>query len=166
MTVETSEPNAAPVRRAALPAALLELVVKERVHLGNLAHARRLEALALVWCALPRAPRDERGINEALRDALAGAAAFLATDHVELRRWLVDTGLLARDGFGRVYERTAFGALPPAAQAAVATLQDVDHAELGAACSAARAQLAERRAARRATWQGRDAASAGPAAAR
>ena len=28
---------------------------------------------------------------------------MLATDHVELRRWLVDFRVLERDGFGRAY---------------------------------------------------------------
>ncbi len=30
---------------------------------------------------------------------------MLAVDHVELRRWLVDNAVLARDGFGRAYTR-------------------------------------------------------------
>jgi hypothetical protein len=34
------------------------------------------------------------------------------TDHVELRRLLVDAGWLARDGFGREYRRVAPPALP------------------------------------------------------
>ena len=32
---------------------------------------------------------------------------MLVTDHVELRRVLVNVGLLARDGFGRLYWRPA-----------------------------------------------------------
>ena len=55
----------------------------------------------------------EPEVNERLRAWLAGAGAMLDVDHVELRRWLVDTGALARDGFGRAYARgDGFVALP------------------------------------------------------
>jgi hypothetical protein len=165
MTADPTRSEAASLF-AALPSALRTLVVKDHVHLGGLPQPLRLQALALVWCCLPRTPRDERGINDALRDALAGGAAFLSTDHVELRRWLVDTGLLARDGFGRVYERVAFEGLPAPAQAAVAGLREVDADALAAACRAARSALAEQRAARRAAWEGRAAVTAAPTAGR
>jgi hypothetical protein len=59
-------------------------------------------------------PLTEREVNEALKAALAGAACWLATDHVELRRWLVDAGWLTRDGYGREYRALAHAALPPA----------------------------------------------------
>lgn len=38
----------------------------------------------------------ERDVNDALRAWLSGAGAMLETDHVNVRRWLVDTGVLAR----------------------------------------------------------------------
>ena len=138
--------------RPALPDALQALVVKDHVHLGGLSQPQRLQALALIWASLPRSPHDERGINEALKAVLAGAAAFAATDHVELRRWLVDMGFLARDGYGRVYERVAFGSLPAAAKAAAEGLQGFEAAMLAAVCQALRAQHAARRRARHAAW--------------
>ena len=48
---------------------------------------------------------SEREINAALLDWLEHEGAFARTDHVELRRILVDCGLLERDGFGRAYRR-------------------------------------------------------------
>ena len=48
----------------------------------------------------------EAQANDLLRQALGAQAAFLGTDHVELRRWLVDTHWWSRDGFGRAYWRT------------------------------------------------------------
>lgn len=146
---------------AALPASLEAMVVKDHVHLGGLTHEARLQALALLWCALPASPLDERGVNEALKARLADVGAFLATDHVELRRWLVDMGFLARDGFGRVYERVAFGGLPSESRAAALPLKALaDSAGAGAdamavreACSAARERRQRERARRRAAWE-------------
>jgi hypothetical protein len=82
-------------------------VIKDRVSLGGLSEAHRADVLALAWCMVPQRAMDERAINDVLRAALADALKFLATDHVELRRWLVDGAWLRRDGFGRVYQRTA-----------------------------------------------------------
>jgi hypothetical protein len=93
---------------------LLELqntVVKNGVSLGCLAESLRADVLALAWAAMPADELSEREVNEVLRAALDGAMGFLATDHVELRRWLVDSRWLRRDSFGRVYQRTAPTAL-------------------------------------------------------
>lgn len=149
-----------------LPAAIEALVVKEQVHLGTLTHEVRLQALALLWCALPRSPLDERGVNEVLKAQLTGSCAFLATDHVELRRWLVDSGFVARDGFGRVYERVAIDGLPADARAAAAPLRalagaDGDAGAVLTACRAARERRQHERARRRAAWE---ATAAGAAA--
>jgi hypothetical protein len=70
---------------------LAQLVVKHRVGLGGLPPAQKACALGLVWAGLPPAAVNEAGINEVLKAQLAGAASFLDTDHVELRRWLVDS---------------------------------------------------------------------------
>jgi hypothetical protein len=44
-------------------------------------------------------------VNRVLGAWLEGPGAMLRTDHVELRRWLVDAGFVSRDGFGRAYVR-------------------------------------------------------------
>jgi hypothetical protein len=93
-------------------AAIAALVVKDGVGLGGLADEARLQALGFVWAGLPRTALSERQVNEALKAQLTGAARCLDTDHVELRRWLCDTGWLARDGYGREYRRVASPDLP------------------------------------------------------
>jgi hypothetical protein len=90
---------------------------------------------------------SEREVNDLLRAFLAGAGSMLATDHVELRRWLVDFRLLERDGYGRVY-RTGTPAGPIAAF--VAELAGIDLAE---AARVARLNDAARRAERKERWE-------------
>ncbi|MBK9136098.1 MAG: DUF2087 domain-containing protein [Betaproteobacteria bacterium] len=91
------------------------LALKDHVSLGGLSAGELMLALAVVHATLPAdKPLTEREVNEALKAALAGAACWLATDHVELRRWLVDAGWLTRDGYGREYRALAHAALPPA----------------------------------------------------
>jgi predicted metal-binding transcription factor (methanogenesis marker protein 9) len=121
-----------------LPDRVKALVLKERVHLGSLGLAQRLEALSLVWCCLPRDSCDERDINIALKALLNGALAWLETDHAELRRWLVDTGLLERDGYGRVYDRVSLTELPANSQAMVVSLCVHDPNAIAEACIEAR----------------------------
>lgn len=101
--------------------ALAALVCKDGLSLGNLSALQRLHALALAAAALP-APgtaRSEAEINAALQSWLEGPGAFVDVDHVELRRWLCDTALVRRDGFGRAYERAAAGELPAPLRAVV-----------------------------------------------
>jgi hypothetical protein len=88
-----------------------------------------------------------------------GAACWLRSDHVELRRWLVDAGLLLRDGYGRVYRAAAPQALPSAwsaalQQAAQACLALDTAAVVGAERAARRAERAQRQAAWRQQGQG------------
>jgi hypothetical protein len=71
---------------------------------------------------------------------------MLAVDHVELRRWLVDTGVLARDGFGRAYNS---GTPRPDIASAMAALAGRD---LAALVADARTRDAARRDARKAQW--------------
>jgi hypothetical protein len=130
---------------------LATLVVKDRVHLGGLPAAQRSLALAWVWAGLPAtAELNEPGINDELKGQLAGATCWLDTDHVELRRWLVDAGALSRDGFGRVYRRVPLDSLPPALALPAQALAAVDTA---AWTRAQRAAHQHARAARRQAWQ-------------
>jgi hypothetical protein len=91
----------------------------------------------------------EAEVNAALKAWLAGPGAMLDIDHVELRRWLVDSRLWTRDGYGRAYERAT---PPPALAPIVAALAQVD---LAAEAEAARRTLAEDRAVRRENHQTR-----------
>ena len=112
-------------------------------------------ALMLAAAALRFAPAQvytERDVNHRLRAWLGGVGAMLAVDHVELRRWLVDTGVLTRDGFGRAY---APGTPPPAIAAAMAAL--VGH-DLDGIVRAARERDVARREARKSHWAQRQAA--------
>jgi hypothetical protein len=138
-----------------LPASLQPLAalfVKAGVGIGGLSDAQRRLVLGLVWAGLPAVPMSEREVNQALKARLAGAAAFLDTDHVELRRWLVDAGWLVRDGFGREYRRVAVADLPAALQPLATAFAGVDTDAIAAATRAARA--AEREARQRA-WRER-----------
>jgi hypothetical protein len=125
------------------------LVLKQGVRPGLLNEVERQRALGLVWAGLPESvAMTEPEVNAAIKLQLAGLAAFLDVDHVELRRWLVDSQWLSRDGFGRAYRRVALTALSPAQSAAVTPLQGVPLAQWAA--SLVQAQKAEREARRRA----------------
>ena len=133
-------------------ARLAHWVVKHGVSLGGLAPEDRGLLFALVWAALPAGPFTERQVNQALRAQLEGAAACLNTDHVELRRWLVDAGWLQRDGFGREYRRASLdNVVNEAARDAARELQSMDVAAWAAQM---RAEHDAHRAARRQAWQG------------
>ena len=102
-------------------------MVKAGVSLGGLTDADRAVVLGVAAQCLPEGvDHSEAQVNEVLKTALAGVIAFLATDHVELRRWLVDAGWWRRDGFGRVYCRVPLAELPPALQGVAADLRTVD----------------------------------------
>ena len=89
-----------------LPPRLAALVVKDGVSLGLLAEGDRALVLALAASAIePGRAHREADVNRVLESWLAGPGARLRTDHVELRRWLVDAGFVSRDGFGRAYVR-------------------------------------------------------------
>ncbi len=137
---------------------LQRLAVKEAVSLGGLAADDRALALAVCWAALPAgAVCTEPEINRHLKTALGSPCAWLGTDHVELRRWLVDMGWLTRDGFGREYQRTQLEALRAEQRPLAESLAGI---EVGSWVAACRAQHHAARDARRRTWQ----AGAGPAA--
>ena len=135
-------------------AAWRRLAVKQRVGLGALAGSRGDEfATALVAASLA-VPADaaisERDVNERLVAWLAGPGAMLSTDHVELRRWLVDLGLVERDGYGRACRRLV---APPACRDAAPGLVAVDP---GAVADEARREHAFARAERRARHEARE----------
>jgi hypothetical protein len=88
---------------------LCSLAVRQRLSLGVMASTRPADlavVLAAAGCTFGVGEiLSEREVNERLLAWLAGTGAMLAVDHVDLRRWLVDTGVLARDGYGRAYTR-------------------------------------------------------------
>jgi hypothetical protein len=139
--------------RPAAPAAdrYAALAIRRGISLAAL-HAANARDFAIVLVAAARtftAGREfgEREVNELLRAFLAEAGAMLGTDHVELRRWLVDFRLLERDGYGRVYK-----AGTPASELVelMGELADVD---LAALARSARASDAAQRAERKARWK-------------
>lgn len=153
---ETSTPTVPAL--PALPAILARLVVKHGASLGTLTTAERELALAIAARALPDPPEgcSEAEVNRVLRRCLLQEAAFLATDHVELRRWLVDSGHWQRDGFGRRYGRAPLADLLPQRADAVRALAGLD---LPAWVAAERERDAERRLARRQAWAAQAATS-------
>lgn len=134
----------------ALRAHLAAMVVKTGLGLGQMTDGDRLIALALPAHRLREGDlHSEAEVNALLKDSLANESAFLRTDHVELRRWLVDTGWWRRDGFGRAYVRPPVAGLPERLQAIASALSSVEPAVWG------RQQIHNHRAAqqaRRARW--------------
>jgi hypothetical protein len=146
-------PEAAAAAGDATLAPWAQLVLKDHVSLGGLTRPQLVQALALAWAALPAGgTHDERGINVQLKAVLQGAAVWMGTDHVELRRWLVDMGWLQRDGYGREYRVTPFAGLAPELAAAAAPLQGTD---VGAWVAQRRGARQAERAARRRAWEAR-----------
>jgi tRNA(adenine34) deaminase len=127
-----------------------QLAVRNGVHLASLQQkdGRDLE-LVFASAALyfpSEQLLDERGANDILKRFLATAGTMLDSDHVELRRWLVDTGFIRRSDFGTDYRR---GTLPAWLSEAAAEL-DAD--QIGRAVSGARSARDEQREARRQAW--------------
>jgi hypothetical protein len=138
---------------AAVLAALSSLVVKTGVALGGLPARERDLALALAAASLAEdASSSEAEVNRSLKRCLAEEASFLDTDHVELRRWLVDAGWWQRDGFGRVYRRVPVQALPASMRLLADPLRELD---LPVWAQVRRDEWAARRGARHAAWQSR-----------
>lgn len=128
-----------------LPPRLAAVVVKDGVSLGLLADADRALVLALAAAAIEAGPAHrEAEVNRLLGRWLEGPGAMLRTDHVELRRWLVDAGFLSRDGFGRAYVRGG-----AEAERAAALLGEASGEALATAVEALRTAKAAEREARR-----------------
>ena len=132
-------------------ARLEALAVRQNLSIGVLASSSPSDfalVLGAAGCAIePGETLSERDVNERLKSFLASAGAMLAVDHVELRRWLVDNAVLARDGFGREYARGQ-----PRAEIADA-MHDLAGADLGKIVGDARSRDASRRAERKRIWQ-------------
>ncbi len=140
---------------------LRALVTKQGVGLGVMRADERELALAVAAWALP-ATRDctEAEVNAVLREVLGEEGRFLDTDHVELRRWLVDTGWWRRDGYGRAYTRTPDAELPPGLLAVTRSLQEgLQGQSLRAWIAACHDAVAAQREARRAAWAARAGAT-------
>lgn len=133
------------------------LVCKQGVSIGLLSMADRRRALALAWSKLPQGVvHSEAEINTRLRNVLDGPGRCLRTDHVELRRWLVDEGWLGRDGFGREYRALLLPMLPPACRAAAVPLAGIDVAAWVEGLCRERQAAAEQR---RAVWSAQRSAN-------
>lgn len=129
---------------------IAQLAVRQGVHLASLQQkdGRDLELVfASAALAFP-ADRllDERGANEILKSFLDNTGAMLATDHVELRRWLVDTGFVRRSDYGTDYRRGAF----PHWLAGAAG--ELDSGRISTAAREARTARDAQREARRQAW--------------
>ena len=146
---------------SAVLATLAVLVVKEGVMLGGLSVAHQAAALGLAACTLPAdVVLREADVNMALKHSLSGSCSFLAVDHVELRRWLVDAGWLSRDGFGREYRRVAPEHLPAAAAPIAAALSGITPEVW---VLEVRQRAAAAREARRRAWEARPSQGKGTA---
>jgi len=132
-----------------LPPRLEALVLKTGLHLATLPDGDRALVLALAACALePQRPLREDEVNRRLVGWLTDVGAMLNTDHVELRRWLVDAGYVARDDWGRAYRRGA-----PELERAWQALGTTDGAALAAAVRSVRVAAQHARLARRRAWE-------------
>ena len=127
------------------------LAVRRDVSLGVLLSTNARDFFVVLAAAAQSFPAgrewSEREVNASLQEFLAAAGSMLATDHVELRRWLVDFRVLARDGYGRVYTAGA-----PAADLA-ALIKELTGIDLAAAGRLAREREAAQRAARKERWE-------------
>jgi len=126
------------------------LSVRTGLSLGIL-HSARIADFNLMLAAAARAfapgrTYSEREVNAILQDWLAGEGSMLAVDHVELRRWLVDCRVLARDDYGRAY---ALAAPAPEIAELVSALSGVD---LAAVAAAARRRNTDAREERKRRW--------------
>jgi len=130
------------------------LCVRRGIALGGLASGRQEDlrtVLAAAALALDEVEAsDEAGVNARLKGWLEGAGAMLDVDHVELRRWLVDAGLVQRDGFGRRYARTV-----PAPEAYVPYLSGLAGVDLALLAEESRDSERAARESRQAAWRAR-----------
>jgi tRNA(adenine34) deaminase len=130
------------------------LCVRRGISLGGLASGRQDDFRALLAAAALSldcgADYDEPAVNARLKAWLDGPGAMVDVDHVELRRWLVDAGLVQRDGFGRRYTRTT--PAPGDFARELAALAGVD---LDLLAREARESERDAREARQAAWRAR-----------
>jgi hypothetical protein len=135
------------------------LALRRDVSLGVLLSTHPRDFAVLLAAAAQSFPRglefSEREVNELLCTFLDNAGSMLGTDHVELRRWLVDFHVLDRDGYGRAYT----AGTPPAELADL--VRQLGGVDLLARARAAREGEAARRAERKARWQAVERSSDG-----
>jgi tRNA(adenine34) deaminase len=129
---------------------LAQLAVRQGLHLASLQQkdGRDFELVFATATLFFPGDRllDERDANAILKRFLATAGAMLDTDHVELRRWLVDTGFIRRSEYGSDYRR---GALPEWLRHAAVEL---DASRLADAARVARETHDARREAKKQAW--------------
>lgn len=127
------------------------LALRRNVSLGVLLSTNARDFFVMLAAAAQSFPAghefSEREVNDLLRSFLAGIGSMLATDHVELRRWLVDFRVLARDGYGRVYTTGT------AAAEISAFIDELAGIDLVTLARAAREREAARRALRKERWE-------------
>lgn len=131
-------------------AQLAQLALRQGVRLSSLQQKEGGDldlVFATATLSLP-AGREltEREANACLQHFLATAGTMIDTDHVELRRSLVDAGFVLRSDRGTDYRR---GALPPWLASAA---ESIEFEQLAAAVLQARTEFDEKREARRQTW--------------
>ena len=131
-------------------ARMAKLALRQGVRLSSL-QQKDGRGLDLVFATASLAlPKDgnltEREANERLKHFLATAGTMIDTDHVELRRWLVDAGFVNRSDRGTDYRR---GTLPDWLAVAAESLE---FEQIAAVVERARAEFDDKREARRQTW--------------
>ena len=88
---------------------MAQLALRHGVHLSTLQQKDGSDLeLFFAGAALafpPNQSLSEPDANQILKRFLATAGVMVSTDHVELRRWMVDTGFLQRSDFGTDYRR-------------------------------------------------------------
>jgi tRNA(adenine34) deaminase len=136
---------------------LAELSRRQGLAVGTLLSSARGDLELLLASAALHLPADggigEREASERLREFLATTGAMLATDHAELRRWLVDLGFVTRSDRGADYRRADLpGWLREAAE-------ELDAPRLRAAVAGARAAHEDERRARKQAWLAKAAAA-------
>lgn len=129
---------------------MAQLALRHGVHLSTLQlkDGRDLE-LVFAGAALafpPDVSLTEQGANEILKRFLATAGVMVSTDHVELRRWMVDAGFLHRSDFGTDYRR---GVIPEWLMDAA---QTIDFERIASAVARARSVNEVQRETRRQAW--------------
>jgi tRNA(adenine34) deaminase len=129
---------------------MAQLALRHGVHLSTLQQkdGRDLE-MFFAGAALafpPDGSLSEHDANEILKRFLTSAGVMVSTDHVELRRWMVDTGFLQRSDFGTDYRR---GVIP---DWLVAAAQTLDFERIASAVAQARSADKTQRETRRQAW--------------
>jgi tRNA(adenine34) deaminase len=145
---DAAQEAANPIDTAGWTERLIQLSARNGVHLSSLTQGRDLE-LILATAALHLPAQQlltETQANELLRKFLNGVGTFVDTDHVELRRWLADTGFIARSDRGTDYRRGQFP------EWLTGAAEHLDVGALTVAVAASRSDRAQEREARKQAW--------------